>query len=121
LEQKERRLSQRLQMKLPLTVRWISDSGVGEAEVESREVSPRGLYFSLPKDVKSGSTLEIVMTLPHELTLAGSIGVRCLCQIVRTQQEDGDSFGVAVAIVRYEYLRCDEFAAYRSALPPSKT
>lgn len=98
-------------MELPLTVRWTSDSGVGEAEAESREVSSRGLYFSLPKDVKSGSPVEIVMTLPHERTLVGPIRVSCLGQIVRTQQENGGSFGVAVAIVRYNFLRSDEFAA----------
>ena len=95
-------------MKLPLTVRWTSDSAVGEAVTESREVSSRGVYFFLPKDVKSGSPVEIVMTLPHEVTLAGPVRVRCLGRVMRTQPETGNGIGVAAAIERYEFLRSDE-------------
>ena len=54
-------------MRLPLTVRWTDENVVGEAVSESREVSSRGLYFHLPNGLKSGSAVEIVMTLPHEL------------------------------------------------------
>ncbi len=107
----ERRLSRRFQAKLPLTVRWTSDSAVGEAVTESREVSSRGLYFHLPKVIKRGSLVEIVMTLPHEVTLAGPVRVRCLGRILRTHQEAGSIVGVAAAIERYEFLRSDESAA----------
>ncbi len=109
--QKERRLSRRFQMKLPLTVRWTSDSAVGEVVTESKEVSSRGLYFYLPKEVRSGSPVEIVMTLPHEVTLAGPVRVRCLGRVLRTHQEAGSIVGVAAAIERYEFLRGDESAA----------
>ncbi len=98
-------------MKLPLTVRWTSESAVGEAVTESSEVSSRGIYFSLPKDVKSGSPVEIVMTLPHEVTLAGPVRVRCLGRVMRTHHENGSNVGVAAAIERYEFLRSDESAA----------
>jgi hypothetical protein len=98
-------------MRLPLTVRWTSESAVGEVVTESREVSSRGLYFYLPKIVKSGSPVEIVMTLPHEITLAGPVRVRCLGRVLRTQQESGNVVGVAAAIERYEFLRGDESAA----------
>ena len=48
-------------MKLPLTVRWMDNTVVGEVATESREVSSRGLYFYLPKVLKSGSAVEIVL------------------------------------------------------------
>lgn len=105
--QKERRLSRRFQMKLPLTVRWTNESAIGEVITESKEVSSRGIYFLLPKEVKSGSPVEIVMTLPHEVTMAGPVRVRCLGRILRTSVESGSSFGVAAAIERYEFLRTD--------------
>ena len=98
-------------MKLPLTVRWTSDAAVGEATTESKEVSSRGVFFTLPKDVKSGSAVEIVMTLPHEVTLAGPVRVRCLGRILRTHVENETSVGIAAAIERYEFLRSDETAA----------
>ena len=98
-------------MKLPLTVRWIDNSVVGEVLTESREVSSRGLYFSLPKGLKSGSPVEIVMTLPHELTQAGPVRVRCLGRILRTDTTTPGDIGVAAAIERYEFLRNSESAA----------
>ena len=108
---KERRGSRRFQMRLPLRVRWTNESAVGEIATESKEVSSRGVYFLLPKEVKSGSALEIVMTLPHEVTLAGPVKVRCLGRVLRSRREDDNTVGVAAAIERYEFLRSDESAA----------
>ena len=82
---KERRATRRFLMRLPLTVRWTDESVVGEAATESREVSSRGLYFHLPKGLKSGSPVEIVMTLPHELTQAAPVRVRCLGRVLAIQ------------------------------------
>ena len=98
-------------MRLPLTVRWTDDLIVGEAATESREVSSRGLYFHLPKGLKSGSPVEIVMTLPHELTQAGPVRVRCLGRVLRNSPESAGDVGVAAAIERYEFLRDTESAA----------
>jgi hypothetical protein len=107
----ERRSAQRFRIKLPLTVRWTSGSGVGEANTESQDVSSRGIYFSLPKLVKSGSPVEIVLTLPHEITLAGPVRVRCLGRIQRNEQQQQGCAGLVAEIERYEFLRSDEHAA----------
>jgi len=45
-------------MRLPITVRWTLRR-VGETSTESRDVSSRGVYFFLAKDVKEGSPVEI--------------------------------------------------------------
>jgi hypothetical protein len=109
---KERRASRRFLMRLPLIVRWTDESVVGEASTESREVSSRVLYFNLPKGLRSGSPVEIVMTLPHELTQAGPVRVRCLGRVLRSSPtEDGGVIGVAAAIERYEFMRNGENAA----------
>jgi hypothetical protein len=108
---KERRATRRFLMRLPLTVRWTDETVVGEAATESREVSSRGLYFHLPKGLKSGSPVEIVMTLPHELTQAGPVRVRCLGRILRSSAEHSGEVGVAAAIERYEFMRNGENAA----------
>jgi len=97
-------------MRLPLKVRWTSEAFVGEASTETKEVSSRGLYFFLPKDLRNGAPLEIVMTLPHEVTLAGPVKVRCLGHVVRTDASRVQDIGVAAAIERYEFLRDGESA-----------
>ncbi len=107
----ERRSAQRFQIKLPMTVRWTSGSAIGEARTESKDVSSRGVYFFLPKDVKNGSPVEIVLTLPHEITLAGPVRVRCLGRVHRSQEGKEGSAGVVAEIERYEFLRGDENAA----------
>jgi hypothetical protein len=107
----ERRTAQRFQIKLPMTVRWTSGSAIGEARTESKDVSSRGVYFFLPKDVKDGSPVEIVLTLPHEITLAGPVRVRCLGRVQRSEEEDEGRLGIVAEIERYEFLRGDENAA----------
>ena len=104
----ERRSTQRFQMRLPLTVRWTTGAAVGETSTESRDVSSRGVYFFLSKDVKEGSPVEILLTLPNEITLAGPVRVRCLGRIQRTESRDEGALGVVAAIERYEFLRGDE-------------
>ena len=77
----ERDAHQRFKIRLPMTVRWTSGSAIGEARTESSNVSSRGVYFVLPKGVKQGSPVEILLTLPHEITLAGPVRVRCLGRV----------------------------------------
>jgi PilZ domain len=105
----ERRTARRFQIKLPMTVRWTSGAAVGEAQTESRDVSSRGVYFFLPKEVTSGSPVEIILTLPHEITLAGPVRVRCLGRVNRTEGADAvGSSGIVAEIQRYEFLRGDD-------------
>ena len=52
-----------------MTVRWTNGSAIGEARTESEDISSRGVYFLLPEEVKSGSVVEIALTLLHEITL----------------------------------------------------
>ncbi len=98
-------------MKLPLTVRWTSGAVLGEATTESKEVSSRGVSFFLPKELKPGSLVEIIMTLPHEITMAGPVKVRCLGRVLRAEPQEDARVGLAAAIERYEFLRQDETAA----------
>lgn len=78
---------------------------------ETRDVSSRGVFFFLNKEVKMGSAVEIVMTLPHEITLAGPVRVRCLGRVQRTEKTGEGKVGVVAAIERYEFVRSDEDAA----------
>ena len=114
MTQSERRNAQRFRIRLPMTVRWTANNAVGEASTESKNVSSRGVFFHLPKTVKDGSPVEILLTLPHEITLAGPVRVRCLGRIQRAEPDDAGRagvFGMVAEIERYEFLRSDESAA----------
>ena len=92
-------------MKLPLNVSLPNTAPGADLVTQSEDVSSRGVYFLLSKDIKSGSTIEIVMTLPHEVTLAGPVRVRCVGRVTRTETRGDSKVGVVAAIERYEFLR----------------
>jgi hypothetical protein len=102
---KDRRASRRFLIRIPLTVRWANENVIGEAATESREVSSRGVYFNLPKDLQRNSPVEIIMTLPHELTQAGPVWVRCQGRVLRSNPASSGQVGVAVAMEGYEFMR----------------
>jgi PilZ domain len=100
----ERREGYRYAIKLPLLVRWASAAGAREIVTVSEDVSSRGIYFTSPTELASGSSLEIVMTLLREVINAGPVRVRCLGRILRVHTE-GQAVGVAAKIDGYEFLR----------------
>src|SRR5438067_12791783 len=95
-------------MRLPLTVRWTTGAAVGETSTESRDVSSRGVYFFLTKDVKEGSPVEILLTLPNEITMAGAVRVRCVGRVQRTEPREGGGVGVVAGMERDEFILGDQ-------------
>ena len=87
-----------------MTVRWTNGWRIVEAQTDSQDISTGGIYFFLSKQPQDGSLIEIVVTLPHHLTQAGRIDVRCQGLIQRTEIKNRNLIGVAAKIERYELL-----------------
>jgi hypothetical protein len=68
-------------------------------------VSSLGIYFLLSKQIEDGSPVEIVMTLPHEITLDSRTHVHCQGRVQRTEVIRWNRVGVAAQIESYEFLR----------------
>jgi hypothetical protein len=98
----ERRASRRFTMALPLTVR-SSGTDSSEQPGQTRDVSFRGLYFMVDSEFEPGSSIEFILTLPREITMAGDVHIRCFAEIIRIEANDGRK-GVAARIDRYEFL-----------------
>ena len=109
--QKEQRESRRFLIRLAITVRWADGKRTGEAVAETQDVSSGGVRFDLPQGPKSGSAIELLMTLPDQVTRAGPVRVRCLGSVVRTNPKGSDKIEVAAAIRRFEFIRGGENAA----------
>jgi hypothetical protein len=99
----ERRAARRFSMMLPLKVRFNAESGVIEQPGETRDVSFRGLYFLIEAALEAGSSIEFVLTLPQQITLAGDVHIRCYARVLRVEPQNGRR-GVAARIERYEFL-----------------
>ena len=99
----ERRAARRFSMMLPLKVRFSAENGISEKSGETRDVSFRGLYFLIEANLESGSSIEFVLTLPQQITLAGDVHIRCYARVLRVDTQNGRN-GVAAQIERYEFL-----------------
>jgi len=104
----ERRARRRFRMKLPMTVRWTNLLGAWEAQAECEDITSRGVYFFVPAEIENGSSVELLIVMPHEITLAELVRVRCRGRVRRTKIEDIDRVGVVVEIQRYQFLREEE-------------
>src|SRR6266567_3012012 len=72
----ERRGARRYDLSLPVMIR-IPAHGFAETQSgRTRDISTRGLYFVIDQDVHAGSELDIMLTLPSEMTNGGEMRVK---------------------------------------------
>ena len=99
----ERRHATRFAAQLPVVVRWRDGSELREAFTESEDVSTKGIYFVLAEDIKEGTTVEVQVTLPNQITFEQEVKICCLGHVLRSELE-GTKTGVAAVIETYRFL-----------------
>jgi len=101
--QAERRGEQRFPLRLPVVVKSIHD-GIQEESSLTRDISARGAFFYLEGKLAEGTPVELILTLPAEITLTDSIRVRCKGKVVRVVGTiNGGKTGVAAVIDQYDF------------------
>lgn len=104
----ERRGARRYDLSLPVMVRIPAQGPAATQNGRTRDISTRGLYFVIDDDVSAGSDLDIMLTLPSEMTNGEEVLVKASGKIVRVEPriEDGtERQGVAAVIERYDIMR----------------
>jgi len=104
----ERRTARRYDLTLPISIRFAVERLVGRQEGKTRDISTRGLYFVIRQDLDAGSELDIMLTLPAEITHGTDVFVRAQGKVIRVERrvEDGEPrMGVAAVIERYDIIR----------------
>ena len=103
----ERRNARRYDLSLPILIR--ASQGMAETQKgKTRDISTRGLYFVVDQDLRDGSQLDIMLTLPSEMTNGEEVLVKASGKVVRVEErvEDGSlRRGVAAVIERYDIMR----------------
>ena len=82
-----------------------------EVRSVSENISSNGIYFSLPEGIKDRTPVEVLVTLPNQVTLAGPLRVRCFGRVKRCEWEKYANQGMAAAFEECEFLPNDECAA----------
>jgi c-di-GMP-binding flagellar brake protein YcgR len=104
----ERRTARRYDLTLPISIRSAAERVVARQVGRTRDISTRGLFFVIDKDMDAGSELDITLTLPAEITNGTDVFVRAQGKVVRVERriEEGEPrMGVAAIIERYDIIR----------------
>jgi len=103
----ERRTARRYDLSLPVIIRIPVDTESAR-NGNTRDISTRGVYFTIDQDLNDGAELDITLTLPSEVTRGSEVFIRAMGKVVRVEKrpENGSSrVGVAAVIERYEIIR----------------
>lgn len=104
----ERRTARRYDLTLPISIRFAAERIVGHQEGKTRDISTRGLFFVINRDMEAGSDLDITLTLPAKITNGTDVFVRAQGKVIRVERriEEGEPrMGVAAVIERYDIIR----------------
>src|SRR6202790_2971311 len=104
----ERRTARRYDLSLPVIIRIPIEEEITSRNGKTRDISTRGLYFTIDQELGTGAELDITLTLPPEVTRGSEVFIRAMGKVVRVDKspENGNSrVGVAAVIERYEIIR----------------
>ena len=104
----ERRLARRYDLSLPVNVRLPITREPGSHDGQTRDISTRGVYFMMQKELAPGTEVDFTLTLPAEITRGSEVFVRAHGRVVRVDKQshdDHESIGVAAVIERYDIIR----------------
>jgi hypothetical protein len=103
----ERRTARRYDLSLPVIIRIPVERETAR-NGKTRDISTRGVFFTIDHDMSDGAELDITLTLPSEVTRGSEVFIRAMGKVVRVERkpENGTSrIGVAAVIERYEIIR----------------
>jgi PilZ domain len=122
----ERRLMRRFDMRLPAVVRLPAKSAdpngaTTEFHTETQNVSARGVFFYLDRQLPEGTQFEVTLTFPPHITLTDSVRVRFSARVIRVESPlPSKHIGTAAVIEDYEFLRSggspDFFSVLRNGM-----
>src|ERR1700686_3351719 len=104
----ERRMARRYDLSLPVSVRLPIKREPGSHNGQTRDISTRGVYFTMQKDLAPGTEVDFTLTLPAEITRGTEVFVRAHGRVVRVDKrrdEDHETIGIAAVIERYDIIR----------------
>jgi hypothetical protein len=96
----DKRATRRFPLNLPVAVK-VKTADLKEVVSQTRNVSARGVFFTMEAAPAEGTEVEFTLTLPPEITLTEALRIHCTGRVVRVDK-DGTKFGIAAAIDKYD-------------------
>jgi hypothetical protein len=96
----------RRSMSLPISVAWGAEAGGRRSYIlgRTKDVSPKGICFWIPRRFSAGQRLNLVMKLPQETQPLLMLQLQCDAEVVRVEQEDSrhERFCVATRVFEFD-------------------
>jgi hypothetical protein len=105
---KDRRTATRYDLSLPIIVRAPIDKDVASRTGKTREISNRGVYFTIDNNLSVGTELKLTMILPAEVTGGIEVFIRATGKVIRVDKRSGNcdqEVNVAAVFEMYEIVR----------------
>jgi hypothetical protein len=101
-------MARRYDLSLPVSIRLPINREPGAHNGHTRDISTRGVYFTMQKEMSPGTELDFTLTLPAEITRGTEVFIRAHGRVIRVdkhQDEQHQAVGVAAVIERYDIIR----------------
>lgn len=107
--QAEKRRSRRVRLESSAHIKLPETNGESaEVLAVTRDISSRGVFFYLDRELAAGSQFEMVVMLPEEISQIGRAWMCCRGTVVRvengTSETGGREFGIAAELDRCSVL-----------------
>ena len=104
----ERRAARRYDLSLPVIISIPVERESSARIGKTLDISTRGVYFTIDRDVSAGAELDMTLTLPAEVTRGSEVLIRATGKVIRVERKPDNGslrIGVAAVIERYEIVR----------------
>jgi hypothetical protein len=111
---KERRTARRYDLSLPVIVRVPIDKEAASRTGKTREISNRGVYFTIDNNLNASADLDLTMILPAEVTGSTEVFIRATGKVIRVDNRSGNcdqKVGVAAVFEICEIVRNEDAIA----------
>jgi hypothetical protein len=105
---KDRRTARRYDLSLPVIIHAPILKGAVSRIGKIRDISTRGVYFTIENNLSAGAHLNITIPFPTELTGGTKVSIRAIGKALRLEEryENGDQkIGVAAVFEMHEITR----------------
>jgi hypothetical protein len=86
----ERRMARRYDLSLPVNIRMPITREPRSHSGQTRDISTRGVYFTMRKDLAPGTEVDFTLTLPAEITRGSEVFVRAHGRVIRVDKRSDD-------------------------------
>jgi PilZ domain len=86
----DHRTARRYDLSLPIAIRVPLEKNAISRSGKTRDISARGVYFTISNNLNAGTELNLTMTLPAEVTGGTEVLIKTTGTIVRVDKRHGN-------------------------------